>query len=728
MSRSLRVLMVEDSEDDALLLLRELKRGGYEIAFTRVQTAGEMKEALARQSWDIILADYALPQFSASEALATILEVGEDIPFIIVSGQISEEAAIAAMKAGACDYVMKDHLGRLIPAIDRELREVSIRRSRDLAEEALRTSERQLRAVFECVLDAMVIFNEEGKFALVNPAACSLFGQSKEELLGEEIGKFIHSACDLEEAIGHFQKSGRAKGELKLIRADGTFRDVEYSATANFIPGLHLSVLHDITERKKTQEQLLYNAFYDSLTGLPNKTWFLNSLGRSLRQAKRRSDYLFAVLFIDLDRFGTIKYSFGHLVGDLLLSATARRLGTCLDPKDTIARVGIDEFAILLENIRDLGNAIAVADRIHKELSLPFHINGKEMFSTASIGIALGSSDAKICESETYHYYDRGSATLKRPEDFLRAADTAMYHAKTMGGGRSALFEPQMQAGAQAMLQLETDLRLALERHELLLYYQPIVNLKTGYIAGFEALVRWQHPTRGLVSPGEFIPVAEGTGAIVPMGAWILEEACRQLQQWHELLQFWQGDRSHCHPDDPSFLQLSPPLLTLSVNLAGAQFAYPHLIDQIDEILARTGVNGSCVKLEITETAIVTAAESAASMLLELKKRQLQLCIDDFGTGYSSLSRLQRLPLDILKIDRSFVSHMSVEAESLEIVRTCIVLAHNLGMDVVAEGVETVEQLAQLRALQCEFGQGYLFSKPLDAATATTLLTSMPHW
>ncbi|MEB3829129.1 putative bifunctional diguanylate cyclase/phosphodiesterase [Phormidium sp. CCY1219] len=732
MSLRLSVVLVEDNVDDAMLLLRELKRGGYELTCERVETASEMKAALDRQHWDLILADYALPQFSAPHALEIALERGLDCPFIIVSGQIGEDAAIAAMKAGAHDYIMKNQLARLVPAIERELREAAGRRSRSVAEVALRASERQLRALFESALDAMAIFNDDRQFVSVNPAACTLLGLSNQELIGRSIVEFIESPCDLEQALSNFYAQSRATGELKILRSDGTMRDVEYSATANFIPGLHLSVLHDITERKQAEEQLLYNAFYDPLTGLPNKAWFLNCLGRSLRHAKRRANYLFAVLFLDLDRFGIVKYSFGHLVADRLLSATARRLGTCLGPKDTLARVGTDEFAILIDNIHQIADATAVADKIHKELTLPFEINGHEMFSTASIGVAVGSSNASASPSPPDEHGDRlwdysATNTLNQPEDYLRAADTAMYHAKAMGGGRTALFEPDMHAGALAMLQLETDLRRALKREELQLYYQPIVKLSTGQISGFEALIRWRHPTRGLVCPGEFIPIAEGTGLIVPMGAWVLEEAARQLRQWHAQLPSGAIANSPL-PWEDAPLSSASTLLTMSVNLAGVQFAHPGLLEHIDGILQQSGIPGETLKLEITETAIMAAAESATALLLQLKEQQIQLCIDDFGTGYSSLSRLQRLPIDTLKIDKSFVSRMSMESESLEIVRTCVDLAHNLGMDVVAEGVETPEQLAGLRALKCEYGQGYFFSKPLDAKAATALLASNPQW
>ena len=422
----------------------------------------------------------------------------------------------------------------------------------------------------------------------------------------------------------------------------------------------------------------------------------MRSLERAIANTRGHSTYLFAVLFLDLDRFKAINDSLGHLAGDELLMGVVLRLRASLCHTDTVARVGGDDFAILVRNI-DVDRAVDLADRIHQALIVPFELRGQEVFVTASIGIAVGGEPA--------------ASLREQPEHLLRDAHTAMYRAKALGAGRYQVFNASMQDAAVERLQLETDLRMALKRREFLLHYQPFVCLATGRIIGFEALVRWQHPLRGLVSPVKFIPVAEETGAIVPLGEWVLEEACRQLRLWEGMFNF----------DRP---------LIMSVNLSGKQFAQPDLVARIQEILGATGLSAESLKLEITESVVMDDVESAIAVLKHMKALKVKLGIDDFGTGYSSLSYLSRFPTDTLKVDKSFVGRMELESEgeNVAIVRTIVALAHALGMDVIAEGVETAAQLAKLRAIGCEYGQGYFFAKPLPSDEATALMASEPQW
>jgi len=455
-------------------------------------------------------------------------------------------------------------------------------------------------------------------------------------------------------------------------------------------------------------------------------------LGHAIELSKRCPEVLFAVLFIDLDRFKVVNDSLGHLVGDRLLIAIAQRLEICLRVGDTVARLGGDEFAILLENIKNTEDAIVIAERVQAELAEPFYLNEYQVFSSASIGIVCSglpqpsSPSGELSSPANLGNIDRETALsclssdspdpnipfrilYDRPEELLRDADAAMYHAKGLGKARHEVFDLSMHTRAVALLQLENDLRRALDSQEFRLYYQPIVSLTSGRISGFEALLRWYHPDRGLVSPDEFILVAEETRLIVPIGWWMMRSACCQIHEWHQKF------------------PANPPL-TVSVNLSNQQFKQPDLIDRLSEILQETQLDPRTFKLEITEGVIMDNAESAAATLAELKNLEIELYIDDFGTGYSSLSRLHTFPTDALKIDRAFVSRMTEDEGNEAIVQTILILASHLDMDVIAEGIETIEQLNLLRALQCEYGQGYFFSKAVDSIAATLLIESQPVW
>ena len=483
-------------------------------------------------------------------------------------------------------------------------------------------------------------------------------------------------------------RSPHFESEHRLRHADGSYRWVlarglavrSDQGEATRMAGS----LADITSRKTVEEQLLHDAFHDGLTGLPNRAFFVSLLDRAMKRTRRRTDYLFAVLIVDFDRFKLVNDSFGHVVGDRLLVAIAERLKGCLRPGDLVARLGGDEFAILLDDIRGVSDATRVAERIQQELATPFDLERQEVFTTASIGIALST------------------ATYDRPEYHLRDADLAMYRAKARGKACYEMFDEALHARAVAQLRLETDLRRATEREELRLRYQPIVELKSGLITGFEALVRWQHPERGIVSPGEFIPVAEETGLIVPISRWVLETACRQAAAWVQRFP---------HASGPS----------ISVNLSARHFQDPHLVQQILDVLQTSGLPATNLKLEITESVLMRDPESHMAAIRQLRSAGVQMQIDDFGTGYSSLSYLARFSIDALKIDRSFISAGQGE-ESWDIVQTIVTLARDLRVNVIAEGVETLEQSNRLKALQCDYAQGYLFREPVDAETAEAML------
>jgi diguanylate cyclase (GGDEF)-like protein/PAS domain S-box-containing protein len=605
-------------------------------------------------------------------------------------------------------------------------------RERQSAEVALKESEERYALAVRGAKDGLWDWKLRTNEIYFSCRWKSLLGRESSEIenSSDEWFKYIHPE-DTErvklELAKHIEGlSPQFESEYRMKHRDGTYRWMlsrglavwDANGKAYRMAGSQT----DITQRKLVEQQLLHDAFHDALTGLPNRALFMDRLGHAVERVKRHGGSLFAVVFIDLDRFKVINDSLGHLCGDQLLIAFAQRLEHCLRAGDTVARLGGDEFTVLLEELEDISVAIAVAERIQAFLTLPFSLNEQEVFITASIGIVLSTTG------------------FEQLEDLLRDADTAMYRAKAQGKACYQVFDKAMHLQAVTLLQLENDLRRAVmaigdcykdrcngvslvreqeticitaaeSNQDFQLQYQPIVCLATGRINGFEALVRWQHPVRGLVFPSEFIPIAEETGLIIPLGYWVIHEACRQLRVWQKRF--------------PS----SPPL-TISVNLSTKQFSQPDLTQQIDQILQQTELDACSLKLEITESAIMGNTETATAMLLQLRQLGIELYIDDFGTGYSSLSYLQRFPVNALKIDRSFVNNIGVDGEKSDIVQTIVMLASKLGIDVVAEGVETVEQLAKLRELcsQKAQGQGYLFSKPVDSVAAEALIAQAPQW
>ena len=482
------------------------------------------------------------------------------------------------------------------------------------------------------------------------------------------------------------------RNEHRIKHTDGTYRWVLIRGMAvrdNGGKAVRIAgSMSDITERKSAEEKLAHDAVHDALTGLPNRKKLMERLARSIKRIKHNSNYGFAVLFIDLDRFKTINDSLGHQAGDELLLIITEKLTELVRPSDMVARLGGDEFVVVLENVRSKEKVSQIAERILTCLQKPNEISGQQIYSSASIGIVLASP-----------LYDK-------PDDLVRDADIAMYRSKVKGKARFEIYDSKMHSSAVSLLQMEMDLRRAIDRAEFTLNYQPIVSLNSEKIVGFEALIRWNHPTRGNIPPDDFIPVAEETGLILPIGNWVLREACSQMQQWREKYSLANS-------------------LIVNVNLSARQLEQKDLVKQIARILKETKLDPACLKLEITESVIMKNAEETITKVRKLREMGVLLSIDDFGTGYSSLSYLHRFPIDTLKVDRSFVNLIGAEGEHSEIIQTIITLAYNLGMDVVAEGVETAEQLKFLRQVNCNYGQGYFYSHPVTNLLAAEMIEEL---
>ena len=566
MSIPLRVLLVEDSPDDAELILRALRKGGYQPEHRRVDTPEELARALEEYDWDIVLADYAMPRFSAFDALAMVQERGLDLPFIVISGTIGEEIAVQAMKAGAHDYLMKDNLARLVPAVERELREADERRARRVAEETV-----------------------------------------------------------------------------------------------------------------------WHQAYHDSLTGLPNRWLLADRLTQAIAYARRDGSRV-AVLFMDLDRFKLVNDTLGHATGDELLRLAADRLSEGLEEGDTLARPGGDEFAIVLGGLPDAGRAEAVAREIVRRFEAPFEVLGHELHASTTVGIAL--------------YPEHG----QDPETLIKNAETAMYAAKRVGAGGWGFYDPQMESAVLDRLTLENELRRALRQGDLVVHYQPQILLADGGLAGVEALVRWQHPERGLIPPLRFVGLAEETGLIRRLGEQVLARAALDLAAWRAA-------------------GISPP--RVAVNVSPAQLRDLELPRRVGAILRDAGVEPAAFEVELTETALIQAADTAGEILRGLKALGMRIAIDDFGTGYSSLTYLKRFPVDTIKIDQAFTRHVATDSDDAAIVEAILAMARSLGLDTVAEGVETEAQREWLAERGCRAIQGFLISPAVPAGELPGVLARL---
>jgi diguanylate cyclase (GGDEF)-like protein/PAS domain S-box-containing protein len=681
------LLIVDDNEETRDRLSQYLKENGY------TTTAGNGQQALELVSagtFDLVLLDLEISDMAGLDVLNALRQTKTPTELPVIALSANRQSA-EALSVGADDYATKPADFPLV------LARIRSHLAQKRAEAALSESEERYALAAKGANDGLWDWNLRSNLIYFSPRWKFMLGREEVDIGSspEEWFRLVHPediervketiALHLQGAASHFQIEYRMKHQngtyLWMMSRGLAIRDKEGRPTR--MAGSQT----DINEGKVT----------DALTGLPNRLLFMDRLERALKRSKKKKSELFALLFLDLDRFKVVNDSLGHMIGDQLLLGIGRRLEKCLRTTDTVsryedkhllARLGGDEFTILLEDIRGVNDATLVAERLIKELMRPFDLSGHEIVVSTSIGISISTTG-----------YENAA-------DILRDADTAMYRAKTQGKARYEIFDPTMRDHAVARMQLETDLRRAVENQEFRTFYQAIVSLTDWKIFGFEALVRWQHPTRGLVSPAEFIPLAEETGLILWLGRWVLHQACSQMARWKT-----------------QFQGSAPEIV--SVNLSARQCAQPDLVDQLAQVLRETGLDAHQLKLEMTESLVMQNVETASAMLKEMKALGVLLGIDDFGTGYSSLSYLSRFPIDTLKVDSSFVSRIGEDKENLEIVRTIITLAHNLRMDVIAEGVETAEQLSQLRDLGCEYGQGYYFSRPVPAEEANHLIADL---
>jgi len=670
MDRPFRVLVIDDDTVDRMAIQRALKRWAVATEVQEAENGVLGLEALTKLSLDSVFLDYRLPPSDGLRVLEQARAAGVMTPIVMLTGEGDELLAAEVLRCGASDYLSKQHL--TTEALTKSIEYVTRMHHAEL-------TRLRLASFPEQAPNPIIELDEDGRVSYLNPAAKRCFPELEQEATEHPLLEGI-------------QVSEMAKGETtsREVAVNGGF----YHQTISCTDDQRAARIYafDISERMHAEQQLVHNAFYDEVTGLPNRALFVDRLEQALQRAQHDGARSYAVLFIDLDRFKMVNDSLGHHRGNELLVAASRRLQACVRFDDTVARFGGDEFAILVEEPRDISEVTHIGERILREFAKPFDLGEHEVFSTASIGITMGAVEHTV-------------------DEVLRDADTAMNRAKADGGGRFQVFGREMHAQAMSLLQLETELRQALERDQLELLYQPIVSLYTGELTGFEALLRWRHPQRGLIGPEEFLALAEETGVIVDLDRWVLLRSCAQVRQWRE-----------------RFGESSVP--TVSVNMSSSQFALGGLQHEIIGLIKSSAecADQQRLVLEITETTLMEHMELATTVLDELKGIGVTVSVDDFGTGYSSLSYLRRLPIDTLKIDRSFVSDVTKGNGDHEIIRAIIALARKLNLAVVAEGVETQEHYEAVLELQCDYGQGFYFSHPISVEEATELLEHPPRW
>lgn len=715
------ILIVDDTLDNLKVLSRVLSEYNFHI---RCAKSGQMALiALQSISPDLILLDINMPNMNGYEVCQEIKSKNhlKDIPIIFLSALDGVFDKVKAFDVGGADYItkpfqVKEVLTRInyqlelqtaqknIITLNQQLEErvkertiklnqviqqlTSEVKERKLIQDRLYKSEERLESILSSIEDVVWSMSPDSlDLIYLNSSVTKIYGYSLSSFLENKSLWFdlIHPE-DKERIKGAFQamlKTGSLSEEYQILREGNEVRWISNRGYAIYDQNKQIirfdGIIRDITDQKKAEKQLIHNALHDALTGLPNRILFQDRVEQAIAHNKRHPDYLFSVFFVDLDRFKFINDSLGHVIGDKFLQKIAVVLSKCLRSEDTLARFGGDEFTMLINNINDVNEAFIIADRILAQFVNPLIVQGHTIFSSASIGIVIGNKDYKISA------------------DLLRDADIAMYRSKELGKGRYTLFQKEMYQESLKIRTIENELHSALKQKQFELYYQPIIALETSKLVGFEALIRWHHPQNGLMSPDNFIPIAQETDLIIDIGDWVLEEACKQLRIWQTKL-------------------LNGENLTMSINVVSKQLANPDFLEKLNQVLSTTGIEGNKLRIEITESTIMSQGEDTIRKLEKLREKNILLSIDDFGQGYSSLSYLHHFPINTLKIDRTFVTQMTMEKQNLEIVRTIILLAHILNLDVVAEGVENYHQVTLLQKLGCEFAQGYFFSPPSTVA------------
>ncbi len=682
------ILIVDDTPANLNVISETLADAGFETA---IATSGERALLqIQRDQPDLILLDIMMPGINGFE---TCRRLKADprfsrIPIIFMTALADINSKVEGLEAGAVDYITK-------PFQEQEvLARVKIHLELKRTQDQLRQSEERLDSIISALEEVVFsAFLEPLEFSYLNPVTERVLGHHPDVFFVDPHlwSRLVHpeDRDRVQQLLSQLENNKFLDFEYRILNDSGETRWLHCRAQIRFQVADERfrldGIVHDISDRKQAEHELRYTAQHDSLTGLANRAYFMEQLNDVLQYPRQRKSDQFAILFIDLDRFKTVNDSLGHLCGDQLLIQVSEVLKDSIRPSDIVARLGGDEFTILLKNIHESREAVTISDRIQEQLREPFCLEEQNVFVSASIGIVL--------DSEKYQSAD----------ELLRDADIAMYQAKNLGKACHQLFSEEMYKQAIQKLTLENELRLAIDRQEFVLHYQPIKKLLSNKVTGFEALVRWNHPGRGFIPPNAFIPLAEETGLIIPLGEYILREACLQMSRWRA--QYPAVDH-----------------LVMSVNLSSKQLQLPNFLEILENIVAETNLQPANLKLEITESLLMDNSDATLQLLQELQKRGFQLSLDDFGTGYSSLSYLHRFPINTLKIDRSFVKTMEPGLTSFEIVRTITALARTLKLNVVAEGVETAEQAEYLKSLDCDMVQGYFFSKPLGIEDATRWL------